>query len=68
MLALRHTFKYLKHFGFVIFELNIVLLCHIQHVNICGTSILKHSELKSHSLKRGFFNTGRLSIKWLKFP
>lgn len=56
MLALRHIFKYLKHFEFVMFELNIVLLCHVQHVNIYGISILKHSEQKSHSPKHELFS------------
>lgn len=57
MLAVGHIFKYLKHFGFVMFELNIALLCHVQHVNICGISTLKPSELEPHSPKHVLFST-----------
>lgn len=60
--ALRHIFKYLKHFGFLMFEVNTVLLCYVQLLNIYSISISKYLELKSHSPKRAVFNTGRLGL------
>lgn len=52
VLALRHIFKHLKHFRFLKFEVNTILLCHVQHVNIYSMNTLKYSELKSHSSKQ----------------
>lgn len=59
--ALRQVFKHLKHFRFLMFEVNIVLLCHVQHVNFYGLSILKSLELKSHSHKHVLFS---IQVNW----
>lgn len=48
------------------FEVNIVLLCHVQWVNIYSMSILKYSTEVLFPQTRDIFNAGRLglNIKW----